>query len=279
MEISRLIFSNETKKKMEEGLTGSQRGKLRWERVKDADENGKLKMAKNRNEVANVAGFTYEDRKRGYQWVSAMIHKKYLEEKVLGIDKHGKMEFEYRIIGEPDFDHKRAQAARWAGHIKGSNDEKRVEKPKKTTKKNVGLKARGKEMFARLKAAIENGEIDGAMTRTELADITNTNRSWVCGLIERGYLKETLVNYTGSIPTYRYSLTDKEPNYTNVKLNSNSITEEKEEDIVQVNNERKEETNNNTIKIEITRNDTTIKLEISDYNRVEELIKTILKGE
>ena len=48
MEISKLTFTKETKEKMEKGLNKRQMGKLRFERLKQAEKNGTLSMARTR---------------------------------------------------------------------------------------------------------------------------------------------------------------------------------------------------------------------------------------
>ena len=110
MEISRLIFSKETRKKMNEELSRAQRGKLRWNRIKDADDNGILSHAKNRYEVANIAGYSSAERSKGYQWVSNLVRRGHLQEIMHGLN-NGKFEYEYHVAGEPDFSLKNARKA------------------------------------------------------------------------------------------------------------------------------------------------------------------------
>lgn len=112
MEVSRLIFTKETKDKMEKELNATQRGVLRWNKIKEADEDGRLGLARNRNEVANIAGFTKENKTRGYQWVSNMIGRKHLREVMLGVGHDRKMEYEYHIVDDPDYTKSKAHKAR-----------------------------------------------------------------------------------------------------------------------------------------------------------------------
>lgn len=125
MEISRLIFTKETKEKMEKGLNATQRGILRWSKIKEAEDEGRLTLAKNRNEVANIAGFTELNKTRGYQWVSNMISRGHLKEVVLGIGKDRKMEYEYHVIGDPDYSRNRARNAKLNKH---KREQKQIEK-------------------------------------------------------------------------------------------------------------------------------------------------------
>lgn len=277
MEVSRIIFKKETKEKMEKELNRLQRGKLRWEKLKEAEKEGKLNMAKTRYEVANLVGFTSGERDRGYNWVTGKIRSGQLKETIHKLGEYGRMEYEYYIVKDPDYNRKHAQESRWTSHVKT---------PKAGTK---SLKERGREMFSRLKAIVESGEIEKAMTRTELAKMTGATRSWVCGLIERGYLKETLIDYKGSVPTYRYSLTEKEPNYDNTKFNRSAIIKEDTETIPVIETAPKENKtmiwvdesikDTKVYRLEFLRGDVVIKLELEDYNEVIETIKTIMKGE
>lgn len=160
---------------METELNGLQRGKLRWQKLKEADESGKLAMAKNRYEVGNIAGFTDGERKQGYQWVAAKIHKGQIKETIHNLGEHGKMEYEYRLVKDPDYSREKARKLRWKDH----------EKTTVATPKSVG---------------------------------------------------KTMIWFDESAKIKRY-------------------------------------------KLEFSRGDTTIRLELDDYNEVIETIKTILKGE
>lgn len=115
MDVSRLIFRKETKDNMKSELNISQKGKLRWEKIKEAEKNGSLSMAKNRYEVANLAGFTNETRTRGYQWVANMVQRKHLQEIINGADRNGRAEYEYHILDDPDYNREKARTARMAG--------------------------------------------------------------------------------------------------------------------------------------------------------------------
>ena len=142
MEISRLIFSKETRKKMNEELSRAQRGKLRWNRVKDADDNGILSHAKNRYEVANIAGYSSAERSKGYQWVSNLVRRGHLQEIMHGLN-NGKFEYEYHVVGEPDFSHQNARKAAKQKFEKQSTIKinKKTKHNKKSANKNIQEKA------------------------------------------------------------------------------------------------------------------------------------------
>ena len=254
---------------MEKGLNSRQKGKLRWEKLKEAEAKGTLGMAKTRYDLGSIVGYSEADRRKGYQWACNMIHRGHIIEHIYEFDSYGRAIYEYHLGKEPDFD---AKGVKNAKHRYNN-------KPPVTS-----LKEKGRLMYGRLKSLAESGDLNAAKTRTELAKLTSTSRSWVCGMIERGFLNESFLRYENGLPTYRYSLTDKEPNYDNVKVNKNTpvnkITpEEKPEErkaVVWVD----EATNcTKSYKLEFSRGDTTIRVELDDYEKVAELIKTILKGE
>lgn len=127
MEVSRLYFSKETKEKMSKGLNKRQLGKLRYEKLRELAESGKLSSAKNRIDVMRAVGFTDEQYKTGYSWVTNMINRKALTERVVGFGKNNKAEYEYTLGSRvPDYDNIKAQKVRWGKPI----EEPTPEKPK-----------------------------------------------------------------------------------------------------------------------------------------------------
>lgn len=106
MEISRLSFTKETKEKMSKELNKFQRGKLRWAKLREAEANGKLDFAKNRYEVANLCGYTEAERSQGHGWVTRKILNHQLQETLHGVGKDGRMEYEYHILADPDYEFK-----------------------------------------------------------------------------------------------------------------------------------------------------------------------------
>lgn len=112
MEVSRLTFTKDTKNKMAKGLNRRQQGKLRFERLKEAEENGLLQKAKTRTEVAELAGFTREQYKTGYSWVTNMLIRKHLIERISGMGINGRAEYEYHLGSEPDYSNRGAAKAR-----------------------------------------------------------------------------------------------------------------------------------------------------------------------
>ena len=101
MEVSRLTFTDETKKRMTKGLTKREKGRLRFERLKEAAEDGRLQRAKTRAEVAHLAGFTRGQYKTGYSWVMNMLTRKHLFERISGMAPNGRAEYEYTLGPDP----------------------------------------------------------------------------------------------------------------------------------------------------------------------------------
>lgn len=278
MEVSRIFFTKETKDKMEQGLNIMQRGKLRWEKIKEADAKGTLAMAKNRYEVANLAGFTEDRRDNGYQWVSNMVGRGHLQEIVHGVGPNGKVEYEYHAVGEPDYNHSKARRA------KQNKAENSVKMP---TMMVVGEKKSpcqiGQERFEKLKAMEKSGRLSEIRSRNALANELGGRVafSWLSSMITRGFIKETLSRYEQGYPLYEYTLTGKMPDYTysqqrKPRKPSNTVATmvvEKTEPVVQVSKPK------NEYVVEITRGDTAIKVSLASYDEVSELIKKILKGE
>ena len=102
MEVSKLIFSKETKDKMNEPINHFKRGELRWKRIKECDDNGTLSKAKNRMDIVEMLG---SERKYNavYNWISNMVVRGLIKETMTGFNNNGKMEYEYHIVKAPNF--------------------------------------------------------------------------------------------------------------------------------------------------------------------------------
>lgn len=289
MEISRLIFSKETKNKIEKDLNASQRGQLRWERVKESDRHGSLAMAKNRNEVANLAGFTKENKYRGYQWVSNMIARKHLQEVAQGIGKNGRIEYEYHVLSDPDYSREKARDARLANQ----NRKKAENIIKQMVGKEPNVIERGKVLFDRLKDLEKEGTLEKARSRADVATLvgyandqakSGSGYSWVSNLIHRGHLVETVIGKTSSgYSIYCYKLGETEPRYNYDGPRNKKATKKNIERSFVYNStpmlDNKQMSNLDTIKIKVTRGDTSIDIEMVDSDKAISLITTILKGE
>lgn len=83
--------------KSPEELTKTQRGRMRFERIVEADANGKLEKAKNRVDVCKIANLGLENEERLYAWVTKLIKQGIIQEEFLGKNKRGKREYRYSI--------------------------------------------------------------------------------------------------------------------------------------------------------------------------------------
>lgn len=105
MEVSRIIFKKETKEAMKKDLSVRERGKLLFSRLQELDNSGMLSKAKSRADVATMVGYTTEQAKAGYSWVSNLIHRGNLRETILEWSPSGKMIAEYHVVKSPDYDY------------------------------------------------------------------------------------------------------------------------------------------------------------------------------
>ena len=85
---------------MNKPLTNREKGRLRNIKLKELADSGRLAFVKNRGDLAEAVGFTYEQRaKAGYQWVQYNIAKDVLNERFVGYGQDGKAEYEYEYLG------------------------------------------------------------------------------------------------------------------------------------------------------------------------------------
>ena len=105
MEVSRLTFRKETKKAMEKELTPSEKGELRWKRLKEFEKDGRLSLIKTRRELAVAAGYPEEEMHKGVAWVFRLINNGHITETLLGFNKQTKTpEYEYHLSStEPNY--------------------------------------------------------------------------------------------------------------------------------------------------------------------------------
>ena len=99
MEVSRTIFKKETKEAMKKDLSVRQRGRLLFARLQELDNDGTLSKAKSRADVATMVGYTEEQAKAGYSWVSNLIRRGHVSETIQEWTPSGKMIAEYHTTG------------------------------------------------------------------------------------------------------------------------------------------------------------------------------------
>ena len=162
-----------------------------------------------------------------------------------------------------------------------------TKKTQEDMKKNMSVREKGKVLFARLQELEDDGTLSKAKTRADVARLVGYSEerakagySWVSNLISRGHLSETIQEWTpsgkmvaeyhttGSIPDYGYEEVNRR------KAKKQAIAKVAEETI-----EREKVIANTPIKMEITKGDTTIKVELAEVEQATNLITTILKGE
>lgn len=105
MEVSRLTFTKETKEKMEKPITLYKKGELRWKKLTELNDEGKLMSAKNRQDITAMMGLG-KGYGAPYTWVSNMISRGYIKEILTGFDKAQRPEYEYHIVSKPDYSFK-----------------------------------------------------------------------------------------------------------------------------------------------------------------------------
>ena len=161
-----------------------------------------------------------------------------------------------------------------------------TKKTQEDMKKDMPVRRKGKVLFARLKELDEDGTLSKAKTRADVARLVGyteerakAGHAWVGSLISRGYLSETILEWspngkrvaeyhmTGSVPDYGYEKVGR-------RKAKEAIAKMAEETI-----EREKVVVHTPIKMEITKGDMTIKVELAEIEQVTNLITTIMKGE
>ena len=99
MEISRLTFTKETKEKMEKGITHFKKGELRWQKLQELEDTGKLSKARSRQDITSMMGLG-TGYGAPYTWLSHMISRGSVKEILLGFDKNSRPEYEYHLTNE-----------------------------------------------------------------------------------------------------------------------------------------------------------------------------------
>lgn len=98
MEVSKVTLTNEFKEKTKKSLGNAKKRELRLKMLAKAEADGLLDKAKNRYEVANLAGFTTKQKQSGYLWVYKQIKEGKISEYIMDYLPNGKAEYEYHVI-------------------------------------------------------------------------------------------------------------------------------------------------------------------------------------
>lgn len=182
-----------------------------------------------------------------------------------------------------------------------------TEETKNKMKKGMSIREKGRVLFARLQELDANGTLSKAQTRADVARLVGYSEeratagyAWVSSLIRRGYISETLrkltpngkmiaeYHTTGSVPDYDYEQVNRRKTEKKVvqelrrwqdKLAAGQIPQVPDPQVFDEKQVASEITTTNPIKIEITRGDTNIKVEMDNYEQAGKLITTVLKGD
>lgn len=197
MDVSRFLFKQETKEKLQKETRLSV-GKVRWEKLKELEANGKLATAKDRRDIAELLGYERKN-SSAYQWVTDKINKHYLVEQPTGVVD----EYQYYTSGkEPDYD-AHSQAMKM---IEGRMAKRK--QPRKQMRLSTSYRDRRLSRFNAIKQLQDSGEIAGITTRRELCEAIkipyDRARGWISNMITDGF-----VNEANPWETPRYSLTQK----------------------------------------------------------------------
>ena len=201
---ARVVFSKKTREKINKGLTPKERGKLRWEKLEKANEDGRLSLCKNRRDVAELGGYTKEQTIKGYSWVHRLVSNGYLQEvHVSGAGRYA--EFTYFINNKPNF-------LPFAGRY-GSDTFAKKPMQRETKVASAAPRKIGEARWQKLEEASKTGELAKCTSRKDVALLAgysdaSKGRIWVHNLIGRGHLKEKVVDGVAS-----YSII-KKPNYS-----------------------------------------------------------------
>lgn len=169
-------------------------------------------------------------------------------------------------------------------------------------KKDMSVREKGKVLFARLQELEEDGTLSKAKSRADVARLVGypeerakAGYSWVSNLISRGHIRETILEWTpsgkmvaeyhttGSTPDYGYEEVERRRAKKKVGQELRRWQDKVEAGYIpQVYDEKQVASDTKIatpIKIEITRGDMTIKVEMDSHEEASKLITTIMKGE
>lgn len=102
------------KEAMNRELTHTEKGKLRWARLKELDHSGELSFVKSRRELATAAGYSEKEQiTKGISWIYRLIKNGCVTETLLGFNNDTKTpEYEYHLTGkEPVYERGRPKAS------------------------------------------------------------------------------------------------------------------------------------------------------------------------
>ena len=192
MEISRLFFSKETQEKLNKPISPQHKGKLRWEKLKEAESNGTLQHAKRRVDLGKIVGI--EDYQSAYSWVTGLIKKGAIKETIAGFENNYPV-YEY-TLGEPlEYRHGKKRTTTFAETATATTTAK-----KKKNKNTLSLRERGQIRWEEFMKRVENGDLEKCKSRRDVAMLAgyesrDKGYSWITNMISRGHLIEERLGY------------------------------------------------------------------------------------
>lgn len=178
---------------------------------------------------------------------------------------------------------------------------------KEKMKKEMTIREKGRVLFDKLKEIDKDGTLSKAKTRADVARLvgyteerSKAGYAWVSNLIRRGHLTETVREWSPSgRMVAEYHMTSSAPDYGYEEVKRRKAKKKVEQELrrwqdkvaagyipqapeLQVFDEKQVATDIKIltpIKIEITRGDMTIKVEMGDHEQASKLITTIMRGE
>lgn len=153
--------------------------------------------------------------------------------------------------------------------------------------KNMSVREKGKVLFARLQELEEDGTLSKAKSRADVARLVGypeerakAGYAWVSNLIRRGHIRETILEWTPSGKMVaEYHTTGSMPDYGYEEVNRRKHKKQAIAKVAEETIEREKVIANTPIKMEITKGDITIKVELAAVEQATNLITTIMKGE
>ena len=100
MYASTLTLTDDFKKKSTKKISTIRKGELMWEKLEQADKDGRLQLAFARAQLGAIVGIN--DRKKAYAWASNMIKRGAITEVVRGF-QDGKALYEYHLGTKPSY--------------------------------------------------------------------------------------------------------------------------------------------------------------------------------
>lgn len=169
MFVSKLTVSDELK---QNNLSPREKGRLRWQRLKDLDASGELQFIKTRNDLAKAVG--YGDKEpSGVAWTNNVIRRGYVKEVFTGFEGSKTMK-EYHLTGkEPDFDFNGVRNRHTKKKAEKKVEQKVEQKTEPMVDENTPLSNALMEIPQPTTILIKKGQMTITITGVDVADVVN----------------------------------------------------------------------------------------------------------